>query len=135
MISGGDRAQQAAPGKLDVQLVSYAIQLFGQLFNGSLHKENIRQAALSGLSMNLFGNLFQGPRVRVDPDIKFSGIPAPGLIDKAAIAGPYVYYNPLAMRRDKLSEFLRVNSSDGASANSSQHRFSPSERLTNPLCL
>jgi hypothetical protein len=80
--------------------------------------------------MNLFGNLFQGARVRVDPDVKLSRIPTRGLIDKATVAGPNVYYDPLAIRRDQLSEFLRVNSSDGAAANSSQHRFSPSEKAT-----
>lgn len=80
----------------------YAVQLTRQIFNCGLHEQGIRQPAFCRLAMNLFRELDQLTRIRVNSDEKLVGVLASAQTDKAPIAGSNIDNPALAIRRDQI---------------------------------
>ena len=83
---------------MHMDFVSYSVQFIRKVFEGGLYEKKVRQTAFRRFSIDLFRYLFQGSSVRVDPDVKPGRVPASRLVHKVTVAGPDIYYYPLAGR-------------------------------------
>jgi len=94
--------QQAAPGEVNVNLISYAFEFGGKIFNRGLKKKHVLSAAFARFSMNLFRDLFQRAWVRIDSYVELGRIPSGTPVNKETVSGPDVDNYPFAGREQRV---------------------------------
>ena len=104
---------------MNVNLIGNAAQLLGQLLDGGLEKQGIGSAAFFRPSINLFRDLRQRPGVDIETDEEFLRLTQRGSVNEASIARANIEDNAALERLDELLGFFRLQSSKGATADSS----------------
>jgi hypothetical protein len=120
-VAAGHGLQQAAPGELHVHLDGQAVEHIRQRGGCGAQKQCVRRAAARGSAVYALGQAGERIDAGVDTDHQRVWIAPGALIDVVTIAGAHIDDDTRYVGRDQRLEVTRVESSNGAAANSIQH--------------
>jgi hypothetical protein len=107
-VPHGNRAQKAAPRKVNVNLIGNMIELGRKVLHRRMHEQNIRKPTFTRFPIDLLRQLVECFSLHVDPDVELVGMDVSAPVDIALSPVPMSTTTPPPVRGNQILELLSV---------------------------